>query len=417
MDTSNIREAFLQGGEDQARQLLEDVLRGCVRAGLWEAMQAEVAALCGPRYQPAEDSPYHRAGSGPGVFYGPEGKEAIRRPRVRHEEEGEVKLPVYETASSQRGMFEQVVALVGEGLGLRGLGRVMEDSVSKSAAGRMWEEKSREQLALLRGRSLDKSSWLALVVDGVWLTRDICVVVAVGIDAAGIKQVLDFETGSSESLETVDRLLGRLVERGFGPPDGQRLLVLRDGSAAIAGAVKRRWPQAVQQECLVHAERNVGDRMGKRHRAEVQRLFAQLRQAQGKEDGEAAFAELLDYCAERNAAAALALREREEALLAFHRLGVPSTLNTTFLNTNLIENLIRNWRQATHQIKRWQLKGDMVERWMASGLLWAETGFRKIRQAGDLPALVAALACSAADGAGAGAPAPSSAPQASAATP
>ena len=60
------------------------------------------------------------------------------------------------------------------------------------------------------------------------------------IEAAGTKQVLDFETGSSESLETVDRLLGRLVDRGFGPPAGQRLLRLREGSAAIAGATRRR---------------------------------------------------------------------------------------------------------------------------------------------------------------------------------
>ena len=102
--------------------------------------------------------------------------------------------------------------------------------------------------------------------------------------------------------------------------------------------------------------------MGKRHRAESERLFEKLRQAQGKEDGQMAFEELLSYCEERNAAAALALRGREEALLAVHRLGVPSTLNVTFLNSNLIENRIRNWRGATHQIKRWQVKSDMVDR-------------------------------------------------------
>jgi hypothetical protein len=32
-----------------------------------------------------------------------------------------------------------------------------------------------------------------------------------------------------------------------------------------------------------------------------------------------------------------------------------------------------------------------VPRWMASGLLWAEAGFRKIRHAEDLPRLAAAL--------------------------
>ena len=90
-------------------------------------------------------------------------------------------------------------------------------------------------------------------------------------------------------------------------------------------------------------------------------------------------------------------------LLAFHRLEVPSTLNTTFLSTNLIENVLRNWREATGNVKRWNEKQDMVSRWMAAGLLWAEAGFRKIRHAEDLPLLAAALSLSAASSAPAGA--------------
>ena len=101
--------------------------------------------------------------------------------------------------------------------------------------------------------------------------------------------------------------------------------------------------------------------------------------------GEEAFEELLDFVSERNAAAALALANRKDALLAFHRLDVPSTLNITFLSTNLIVNTLRNWREATSNVKRWNENEEMVARWMASGLLWAEAGFRRIRHAEDLP--------------------------------
>jgi hypothetical protein len=45
-------------------------------------------------------------------------------------------------------------------------------------------------------------------------------------------------------------------------------------------------------------------------------------------------------------------------------------------------------------VKRWNEKEDMVSRWMASGLLWAESGFRKIRHAEDLPQLATALSLS-----------------------
>jgi hypothetical protein len=66
----------------------------------------------------------------------------------------------------------------------------------------------------------------------------------------------------------------------------------------------------------------------------------------------------------------------------------------TFLSTNLIENVLRNWREATGNVKRWNEKEDMIPLWMASGLLWAEAGFRRIRHAEDLPRLAAALALS-----------------------
>jgi putative transposase len=62
-------------------------------------------------------------------------------------------------------------------------------------------------------------------------------------------------------------------------------------------------------------------------------------------------------------------------------------LNITFLSTNLIESVLRNWREVTGNIKRWNEKEDMVSRWMASGLLWAEAVFRKVRCHEDLPRL------------------------------
>jgi putative transposase len=49
----------------------------------------------------------------------------------------------------------------------------------------------------------------------------------------------------------------------------------------------------------------------------------------------------MEFVSERKAAA-LTLRGRRDVLLAFHRLKLPSTLNTTFLSTNRIENVLRN---------------------------------------------------------------------------
>jgi transposase-like protein len=350
-----------------------------------------VEALCGPRYRPDSQSVYHRAGSETGIAYLDGGKESIRRPRVRHETSGEVRLASYEAASSPMGLFDHVVATVAQGLSVRGVERAMDKALSKSTVSRMWAEKSREQLELLRNRCLADTDWLAILIDGVWLTRELCVVVAVGIDIEGKKQVLDFEQGHSENTTVVSELISRLAQRGVKANEQRRLLMLRDGSAAIAAAVKRMWPEAVQQECLVHAHSNLRDKLRRRDRADLDLRFKALREAQGVLAGEEAFDELLDFVSERNAAAAMVLRQRRDSLLAFHRLDVPSTLNITFLSTNLIENVLRNWREATGNIKRWNEKEDMVSRWMASGLLWAEAGFRKVRGHEDLPRLAQAL--------------------------
>ena len=381
----------MQGEEREPAKLFQELLRQRVRAGLFAAMAEEVEALCGPRYRPDSQSVYHRAGSETGIAYLDGGKESIRRPRVRHETSGEVRLASYEAASSPMGLFDQVVATVAQGLSVRGVERAMDKALSKSTVSRMWAEKSREQLELLRNRCLADTDWLAILIDGVWLTRELCVVLAVGIDIEGKKQVLDFEQGHSENTTVVSELISRLAQRGVKANEQRRLLVLRDGSAAIAAAVKRMWPEAVQQECLVHAHSNLRDKLRRRDRADLDLRFKALREAQGVLAGEEAFDELLDFVSERNAAAAMVLRQRRESLLAFHRLDVPSTLNITFLSTNLIENVLRNWREATGNIKRWNEKEDMVSRWMASGLLWAEAGFRKVRGHEDLPRLAQAL--------------------------
>ncbi len=69
----------------------------------------------------------------------------------------------------------------------------------------------------LRQADLRAQEWAALMLDGVWLDKELCAIVALGIDAQGDKQVPDFEVGTSESAECATRLLRGLVERGFEP--------------------------------------------------------------------------------------------------------------------------------------------------------------------------------------------------------
>jgi hypothetical protein len=121
----------MQGEEREAAKLFKEVLRQSVRAGLFAVMAEKVEALCGPRYRPDSQSVYHRAGSETGVAYLDGGKESIRRPRVRHETGGEVRLASYEAESSPMGLFDQVVAAVAQGLSVRGAERALDKAVEQ----------------------------------------------------------------------------------------------------------------------------------------------------------------------------------------------------------------------------------------------------------------------------------------------
>jgi transposase-like protein len=171
----------------------------------------------------------------------------------------------------------------------------------------------------------------------------------------------------------------------------RRILVLRDGSAAIAKAVGQFWPDAVQQECLVHVERAVCAKLSHKHKKGFVEQMNLLRGVQGAEAGEEAFDGVLNYVKERNFAAFEALDARRDVILAFHRLNVSSTLNVTFLSTNHIENVMGNARGTIGRVCSWRDETNQVARWMAVALLRAQSGFRQIGGHKQLGELVAAL--------------------------
>jgi transposase-like protein len=94
----------------------------------------------------------------------------------------------------------------------------------------------------VKGSSIEQHEFSGLMLDGVWLGQNAVVVVALGITREGVKVVLGFEPGASESAPVVKALVGRLQTRGFGPIPGHRLLVVLDGSKPLERAVLARWP-------------------------------------------------------------------------------------------------------------------------------------------------------------------------------
>jgi transposase-like protein len=337
---------------------------------------------------------YRRAGSESVTIRTTSGKEVIAKRRVRALQddgtEREVRLNTYEEIRRSKGIFDEILEGMTHGASSGGVGKMT--GTSKGTVAKAWKVRSNELLTAFRARDLTGIDVLAMYIDGIFLGDERCVVVAMAIDVNGYKHLLDFEEGSSESAEVVDGLLARVAARGLVVGRERRVLVLRDGSAAIAKAVSRCWPDAVQQECLVHVERVVCAKLSHQHKGGFVEQMNLLRGVQGAEAGEEAFEGVLKYVKKRNFAAFEALEARRDVILAFHRLNVPATLNVTFLSTNHIENVMGNARGTIGRVCRWHDETNQVARWMAVALLRAQSGFRRIsghKQFGELAAALA----------------------------
>ena len=385
--------APLQAGIDDFKGVFQDQIRTMVRNGLLDLMAQEVDDLCG-RTQHPHGGIFRRAGTEAVTIRTTSGKEKIAKRRVRAiQEDGterEIRLNSYEEIRSARGLFDEILEGMCHGASSSGVGKMTD--MSKGTVARAWKERSNELLTAFRARDLSGIDVLAVYLDGVFPGKERCVVVAMAIDVNGFKHLLDFEEGSSESAEVVTGLLDRITRRGLVVGRDRRVLVLRDGSAAIAKAVVGFWPDAVQQECLVHVERVVCAKLSHKHKRGFVELMNVLRGVQGEDAGEEAFDGVLKYVKERNFAAFEALSARRDGILAFHRLNVPATLNVTFLSTNHIENVMGNARGTIGRVCRWHDETNQLARWMGVALLRAQSGFRRVRGHKELPHLVAALA-------------------------
>lgn len=197
--------------------------------------------------------------------------------------------------------------------------------------------------------------------------------------------------GSSENEQVCTDLLNRLSERGLKDPEVRALLSVLDKSKALKNAVMKRYGHVIVQRCLVHKERNIRGYLSKRDWKALSGHFNRLRKAQGEAAALEATEALESFLGTRNARARESYEEAGEELLALHRLNVPGTLNVSLLSTNNIENAFKNLRMHIGRVCRWRSKTDQADVWVASGLILAQQGFRKIRGYQEIPELIEAL--------------------------
>lgn len=366
------------------------------RAGLelmFLLMEQEVDELVGKRSVPSRERTAYRWGKDDGWCRIDGQKVALKRPRARQVDGKEVPLGSYLCFQQDPQLGPKLWREVMRGLSTRNYGRTVRRfaeayGIEKSAVSDHFIEASRKKLRELLERDLSRLELCAVMLDGISFDGE-TFVVALGIGQDGRKTVLGLRQGASENAAVAGELCADLERRGL---DFQRArLWVLDGAKALAAAVRKRAGEAALiQRCQLHKRRNVLGHLPDQHQPFIeQKLMAAWAMSSYEEARKALDSVRLEL--ERiNPSAARSLAEGLEETLTIHRLGVPEALRKTLFSTNPIESALSVVEDKCRRVKKWQ-GGDMKLRWVASGLLFAEEQFRRVKGYRDIPQLVAAI--------------------------
>ena len=357
-----------------------------------QLMEEELRMKSGEKYERGRR--YHRWGKNPGSIRIGEEKVPVEVPRFYDKEEERTEESEYYRRLHDIPMpSEEVLKKIIKGLSQHDYEEVTKSVIesfglSQSSISRTFIEESGKQLEEFENRDLGVYDFVALIIDGKYLSRD-NIVIALGITITGIKVPLGFIQTTTENGEAVKGLLKNLIARNFHFEEG--LLTIIDGSKGLKKAIEETFGEfTITQRCQWHKRENVVSYL----REEEKDIYrGKLQRAYDEPDYEISkrrLFEVRDELRKINRTAANSLDEGLEETLTIHRLGLVEILGRGFTTTNLIENLNSQLAKYIRKVKRW-INSDMRARWVAVALIEIEKKMRRINRYEKLHLLRTAL--------------------------
>ena len=333
---------------------VEARVRQGVKAVLEEVLEEEMAEHLQAGYR--ELTPTRR-GERNGYYQRnlvtPAGK--IKRLEVPRDREGEFVTELFERYKRMTGDVEEaVLEMYLSGISVRKIASVTEalshvkvgkDAVSRIA--RRLEEQQREW----RERSIEEKGYPYLYLDATYLkvrwgarVTTMALLVCVGVDEEGIREVLAVEVAGSEKGAAYASMLRGLVDRGLSGVQ----LVVSDDHEGIKAAVFSELPGAGWQRCAVHFERNVLSHVPASEMSEVaDDLKAVFKVRRGK-TARALAEEFVELYAKRFPKAISVFEAGIEDALTY--LSFPGSHHAKLRTTNMLERLFKEVKRRTRVV-------------------------------------------------------------------
>jgi len=201
-------------------------------------------------------------------------------------------------------------------------------------------------------RDLSARRYVYLWADGVYFSPRLehdrqCILVVIGADAQGRKELLAIEDGFRESTQSWRELLLRLRDENGLVLDPE--LATGDGALGFWQALHEVWPKARQQRCWVHKIANVLNKLPPSLQGKAKQDLHAIYEAESRSAAEKAFDRFVAKYGSKYDKAVDCLSKDREALLVFY--DSPAEHWKHVRTTNPIESTFATVRLRTTKTK------------------------------------------------------------------
>ncbi|MET8947593.1 IS256 family transposase [Streptomyces sp. NPDC004542] len=200
--------------------------------------------------------------------------------------------------------------------------------------------------AAFMDRDLAEIDYVYVWADGIHLNVRLeeakaCVLVLIGVRAAGSKELVALKDGYRESGESWADLLRDCARRGMRAP----VLAVGDGALGFWKALAEVFPDTREQRCWVHKTANVLDSMPKSAQPAAKKAIQDIYNAEDREHAEAAIKTFAQLYGAKFPKAVKKITDDQEELPAFY--GFPAEHWIHLRTTNPIESTFSTVRLRT----------------------------------------------------------------------
>jgi putative transposase len=339
--------------QGKIRAELGELVRGTVEETLNGLLEAEASSLCqANRYERRDERKDTRAGHYTRKLETQAGQVTLKVPKLRS-------LP-FETAIIQRyqrresSVEEALIEMYLAGVSVRRVEDITQalwgTRVSPTTVSRL-NQKIYERIEVWRNRPIE-GTYPYIYLDGLWLKRswggevaNVSVLVAIGVNKEGFREVLGVTEGAKEDKPSWEGFLKHLKARGL---SGVKLVV-SDKCLGLVESLGGIFPEAKWQRCVVHFYRNVFTMVPKGRVKEVAAMLKAIHAQEGaKEALEKAYAVAQKLRDMKLAKAAEIVQEGAQETLGF--CSFPREHWRLLRTNNPMERVLREVRRRTRVV-------------------------------------------------------------------